>query len=210
MSLLSTVSKIVEKSIFIQLVEYFENNQLIHPSHHGFRTQHNTTTALIEMVDKWIESFDEGKISAVVALDMSAAFDLVDKDILLKKLKAYKVKENTVNWISSYLSDRKQRVYIDGHLSDEIDVTVGVPQGSILGPLLYIIYTSDLPNIVHQCTPFEEGENINLNCKECGSLCCYADDSTFTISGRDPDLLSVQISNQYKNIAEYMTNNKLV
>ena len=77
------MSKILERAIFTQVVEYFEKNDLIHPSHHGFRAGHNTTTALIERIDKLVESFNRGDISAVVALDMSAAFDLVDKDILL-------------------------------------------------------------------------------------------------------------------------------
>ena len=95
-SLLSTVSKILERSIFLQMVKYFEENNLIDSSHHGFQSGHNTATALIKMIDKWVESFDQGNISAVVALDMSAAFDLVNKSILLDKLEAYRVNTDTL------------------------------------------------------------------------------------------------------------------
>ena len=80
---------------------------------------------------------------------MSAAFDLVDHNLLLEKLKIYKVDSSTVNWLDSYLSNRRQKVSIDGTMSDELEVTLGVPQGSILG-LLYVIYTSDLPESIHQ------------------------------------------------------------
>ena len=103
----------------------------MNPSHHGFRGQHSTCTALIQMIDSWVEAFDNGDISAVLMLDMSAAFDLVDHELFLKKLKVYGLNQETLHWISSYLSERMQQVYVDGALSDPLQVTVGVPQGSI-------------------------------------------------------------------------------
>ena len=139
-SLLNTVSKALERAVFNQMVDYFETNALFHPSHHGFRKSHNTTTALIEMIDKWANSFDCGKISAVVALDMSVAFDLVSKNTFLNKLEAYNASYGTIKWVESYLSGRKQRVYVDGSFSSDLQVDTGVPQGSLLGPLFYIIY----------------------------------------------------------------------
>ena len=178
--------------------------------HHGFRAGHNTTTALIEIIDRWIESFEKGKISAVVALDMSAAFDLVDKSVLLKKFEAFKADRNTVAWIDSYLSDRYQRVYIDGALSEKLPMKSGVPQGSILGPLLYIIYTSDLPHTVHRNHLADRTSRSDTQCNQCGALCCYADDSTFTVSGFDPQQISHQISEKYKDLSGYMRDNRLV
>ena len=106
-SLLSSLSKITERAIFLQIVDYFEINNLIHPSHHGFRSGHSTTTALIEMTDSWIDSFENGDITAVVTLDMSAAFDLVNRDIFLEKLSAYRAGDSVVNWVHSYLSGHK-------------------------------------------------------------------------------------------------------
>ena len=208
-SLLSSVSKVCEKAIFIQLVTYFESNNLIHPSHHGFRADHNTTTALIEMADRWVESFDEGKLSAVVALDMSAAFDLVDRNILKEKLLAYNLDLSMVNWIDSYLTGRKQRVYIDGVLSEELPVDVGVPQGSILGPLIYVIYTSDLPQAIHS-THLGRETGPGGECLDCGFLSCYADDSTYTVSSDNPIHISEQITAKYGELATYMRNNRLV
>ena len=209
-SLLSTVSKICEKAIFIQLVKYFEGNNLIHPSHHGFRADHNTTTALIEMVDRWLEAFDRGKVSAVVALDMSAAFDLVDKNIFLRKLQAYNADITIINWINSYLSDRRQQVYIDGVLSNELPVNIGVPQGSILGPLIYVIYTSDLPQSIHRNHTNQTDSTSSEDCLDCGFLCCYADDSTYTVSSDDPGILTEKIKIAYDELSTFMRNNRLV
>ena len=160
------------------------------------------------MTDRWTRSFDKGDVSAVVALDMSAAFDLVDKDLFLQKLSAYKVVNSMINWVESYLSNRKQRVNIDGCLSEELDVQTGVPQGSILGPLFYVIFTSDLPKTIHDNNP---GNNqCESNCGDCGFLTCYADDSTYTVSSADPNTLSEKISAKYSEISNYMQSNKLV
>ena len=91
------------------------------------------------MFDAWTEAHEQNKISAVVMLDMSAAFDVVDPKILVEKMKIYGFQENATKWIQIYMTNRKQSVYIDGNLSEELSVEVGVPQGSILGPLLYIL-----------------------------------------------------------------------
>ena len=138
-SLLSAVSKILERAIYMQLVHYFETENLLNSSHHGFRQNHNTTTALIEMIDRWAEKFDKGEISAVLMLNMSAAFDLVNHDLLCKKLEIYGANRGSVTWFESYLNNRGQQVYIDGCYSEVLPVTTGVPQGSILGLILYII-----------------------------------------------------------------------
>ena len=89
MSLLPILSKILERAIFSQVVDYFESNGLLHPSHHGFRQKHSTSTALVQMMDTWFEAFDNEELSAVLMLDMSAAFDLVNHELLIKKLEAY-------------------------------------------------------------------------------------------------------------------------
>ena len=116
-------------------MEYMENNSLFHPNHHGFRSAHSTTTALIQMYDSWLEAAEEGRVTGVVMLDMSAAFDVVPHDLYLEKLKLYGFQDNALCWMESYLADRKQCVYIEGCLSDTLTVESGLPQGSILGPL---------------------------------------------------------------------------
>ena len=178
-SLLSVVSKVLERCIFFQMVEYLEEHGLLYPSHHGFRAKHSTVSALIQMFDSWIEAFEDDEVSAVIMLDMSAAFDVVDHDILLDKLKLYGFDQCSIGWIRSCLTNRHQRVFIEGSLSDELPLECGLPQGSILGPLLYIIYTNDLPEAVHDHPPPQEQPQdplqdhfFNLHCHSCGVYAC--------------------------------------
>ena len=208
-ALLPVTSKLLERAIFSQLIEYLEKNGIIHPSHHGFRTKHNTSTALLQMYDVWIEALERNEISAVIMLDMSAAFDVVDHSILIKKLKLYGLQDDALAWLESYLSHRHQRVVIDGCLSDPLTLEAGVPQGSILGPLLYICFTNDLPETVHDHLT-QNGAFYNTHCSGCGGICCFADDSTYTKSSSDPDILKADIDMKYKKIVMYMNSNKLV
>ena len=121
----------------------------MNPSHHGFRAKHSTTTGLIQMYDSWIEAVESGQLSVACFLDLSAAFDVVDHPLLLDKLRLYGFSGCALEWISSYLSGRSQAVYIDGFMSAALPLSSGVPQGSILGPLLYVVYTNELPEIIH-------------------------------------------------------------
>ena len=216
-SLLPVLSKVTERCIFLQMSSYLEDNNLLHPSHHGFRSKHSTATALIQMFDSWMEAFENDEVSAVIMLDMSAAFDVVDYDILLSKLALYGFEESVLAWIRSYLSGRYQCVSLEGCLSEPLSLECGVPQGSILGPLLYIIYTNDLPEVVHQdCHPQENSQEFHSNhlfhthCQDCGGLCLYADDSTYTLSSSDTEGLNANLDAKYKVIEEYMNKNKLI
>ena len=211
-ALLSVLSKILEKAVFLQIMDYMENNKLLHPSHHGFRAGRSTVTALIEMHDIWLEALDRKEISAMVMLDLSAAFDVVNHDILLRKLSVYGFESSAVSWVGSYLSGRQQCVYVDGILSSPVNVEIGVPQGSILGPLLYTIFTNDLPEVVHQQHAIVNNETsnfYNLYCYNCGGICAFADDSTFSISRNDPLELEEAIKEKYHDIADYMAANRL-
>ena len=146
------VSKVLERVIFIQMVEYMEKNQLFHPSHHGYRSNHNTCTALIELYDSWVEALEREELSGVFLVDLSAAFDCVDHSLLLQKMEVLGFNKKAVDWSRSYLDNRQQCVSIEGCQSDFLGVDVGVPQGSILGPLFYFLYTNDLPEVVHSGT----------------------------------------------------------
>ena len=145
----------------------------------------------------------------MIMLDLSAAFDVVDHDILLKKLALYGLDSATVGWFQSYLSGRSQQVFVEGSLSHSLGLEAGVPQGSVLGPLLYILFTNDLPEAVHD--HLGSGDSFfNVHCNSCGGICSFADDSTFTISRSNPAELVPLIQKKYKDIARYMTANKLV
>ena len=213
-SLLPVFSKVLERCIFVQMVSYLEENNLLHPAHHGFRAKHSTVTALLQMFDTWIDAFEQNEVSAVLMLDMSAAFDVVDHAILLSKLELYGFRECALSWIASYLMNRSQSVYIEGHLSDSLSVECGVPQGSILGPLLYVLYTNDLPEAVHEHhlqQDHQQGDHLyNINCHACGGLCLYADDSTFSLSSGNMEELNANLDKKYQDIAKYMDKNRLI
>ena len=183
-AILPIVSKILERVIHTQIVDYMNRGQLFHPNHHAYRSLHSTTTAMLSMHDAWVEAAEKGLMAGVVMVDMSAAFDVVDTSILLEKCRILNFNSDTLKWLKSYLCDRKQSVYLGGHLSTELSLEAGVPQGSILGPILYTIYTCDFPEVVHEenCPHSGEGQIIQYRtmCTECGGLCCFADDSTYT------------------------------
>ena len=143
---LPVVSKLVERVVFNQLHEYLFNNKLLTESQSGFRPMFSTETALLEAVNEWLWNIDNNLLNGVIFLDLEKAFDTMDHAILLGKLKLYGVSSQSLNWFRSYLSDRKQQTFIDGVQSDFCNITCGIPQGSILGPLLFTIYINDLPS----------------------------------------------------------------
>ena len=159
-TILSPFSKILEKIAYEQIYDYFTRNKIFHPDLHGYRLHRNTQTALITMYDRWVKAAMKGQVSGVILLDLSAAFDLVEPDLLIQKLKIYGLDDEYLAWVHSYLSDRQQAVWIGHVLSDFIKTDVGVPQGSNLGPLFFLIYFNDLPGTLE------------------GDVDSYADDTT--------------------------------
>ena len=217
-AIIPILSKVLERVIFNQMIEYLTENRLLHPNHHAFRPHHNTSTAMIQMYDGWIQAVESGQIAGVCMLDMSAAFDLVDHDLLLQKLLLYGFGPRILDWIKSYLTDRTQCVVINGALSRQLPVSTGVPQGSILGPLLYTMFTNELPEIIHThleqlpghlVEQEQEWPPYHLGGADTGGLCCYADDSTLTCTGSRPDEVTNKLTEKYSVISEFMRNNKL-
>ena len=134
---------------------------------------------------------------------------MVDTELLLEKLKLYWFDRNSVQWIWSYLTYRSQTVYIEGSLSSHLAWEAGVPQGSILGPILYTIFTNELPQVVHEDScPVRDVEGsaiFSIQCQECGGVCCYADDSTYTAAVSDTVELSDKLSYKYTVMADFLT-----
>ena len=138
------------KVVFGQLVQYLEKNSLIHPNLHGSRAGHNTSKALNKLYERWVEQVEEGYMMGVLLCDQSAAFDLCDHNILLDKLSLMGVETSGIQWIRSYLTCRKQSCFVDGELSSAVDMLeCGVPQGSIGGPLLWVCFTCNQPDSIH-------------------------------------------------------------
>jgi hypothetical protein len=196
-SILPAISKIFEKVLFNQIHQHFKENNLYYAFQYGFRESHSTELAVLEIIDRISHSMDQGNIPLNVYIDLSKAFDTIDHTILLTKLKHYGLHDTSHALIQSYLTNRQQYVQIENVKSTPLPITTGVPQGSILGPLLFIIYINDLShtsNLLH--------------------FTSYADDTTIFISltyqNQNISLPSEQtLNNELNNLSEWMKLNKL-
>lgn len=194
-SLLSVLSKLLERHIHVHLTKYMEHHALFHPLQSGFRSKHSCLTALSLLTDKCLSAINSSKLSGVVFLDFSKAFDLVDHHILLHKLSLYLNKSDSLSLFKSFLENRSQQVYIHGSYSQEKPVFYGVPQGSVLGPLLFCMYVNDLP--LH----------FSDNSVECHML---ADDTTLRTQSASLDDIQHSLQLTLTDISQWCSQNNMV
>ena len=150
MSILNIVSKVLERVVYDQFESYLLQNKLIFEYQSGFRRGFSTSTCLTHLSDHIHFQMDKSNFTGMVLLDLQKAFDTVDHGVLLMKLEAIELDADGLRWFLSYLSDRTQLVDVHGIGSSFANVTCGVPQGSILGPLLFLIYVNDMAGAINE------------------------------------------------------------
>jgi len=191
-SLLPVLSKVFEKVIYKRLYTFLNTNKILYESQYGFRSKHSTVYAVSELIEDILEGHKNNEDTLAVFIDLSKAFDTLNHDILIHKMANYGIRGLALKWFQSYLSERKQYVAIDECVSDTVYVSCGVPQGSILGPLLFIIYTNDIPRCLQYSHPI-----------------LFADDTTIYLTRKNVTELYQIINNELDSLNEWFKTNRL-
>ena len=190
-SILNIVSKVLERVVYDQFESYLLQNKLIFEYQSGFRRGFSTSTCLTHLSDHIRFQIDKRNFTGMVLLDLQKAFDTVDHGVLLIKLEAIGLDADGLRWFRSYLSDRTQLVDVHGTCSSFANVTYGVPQGSILGPLLFLIYVNDMAGAINE------------------KILLYADDTAILVSDKHANTIEARLGTTLGTVSVWLIDNKL-
>jgi len=192
-SVLPALSKILEKAVHDQLLTFLESNKLLNDSQFGYREKRSTQLATTLFVDDIRQAAENGKMVGALFLDLSKAFDTISHDVILTKLSNYGVASAEIQWFTDYLFNRNQKVQIGSQYSSPFSLTCGVPQGSILGPLLFLVFFDDLQEHLTETRCIQ-----------------YADDTVLYVAHENVTIIENLLNVESKNILTYCRDNELI
>ena len=191
-SVLPSFSKILEKVVYNRIIEFINKLNILCDNQYGFRKNHSTSLASIEFYDKVSSAFDRGEVAVGIFLDLTKAFDTVNHDILFDKLRHYGIRGVALDWVKSYFSDRLQYVDFNGNSSSLQKISCGVPKGSILRPLFFILYINDIINASRSLDPI-----------------LFADDTSIFFSHKNMAYLIDTFNLELITVSDWLKANKL-
>ena len=178
--------------MYKRMTSYIEKNNLLYPSQYGFRKGHSTQHAILDIINDIQTNMNQRLLSCGIFIDLKKAFDTVDHEILLNKLNHYGFRGIINDWFSSYLKNRTQTTQVGQHISDKVIITCGVPQGSVLGPLLFLLYVND----IHKCS-----KKLRFY--------LFADDTNILYADKNVKALETTINVELQKLYVWLTANRL-
>ena len=191
-SLLPIPGKILEKIVHNKMTQFFNKNNSLCDKQNGFRPKHSTINSIVDLTNDIFSDINNGMVTLSVFIDLKKAFDTVNHNILLEKLYYMGIKGDTIIWIKSYLYNRFQKTICNSNLSNIRNIKCGVPQGSILGPLFFLVYINDIQNVMNNC-----------------KYQLYADDTVIYCNGKTYEEAKLKLQNVMNKFVDWCGKNAL-